>query len=135
MRIAAAALALLSFDLYGAEGDRTLALPRALHPGEIAVIEVQVGTLARGQEIHVATQAGRELGVISTYGVKSGQVAGTYPVPVPRDAIADTQLIVRLSITTSGAQPRAPTEKEITKVGIVIGGSAADTAKKKGENQ
>ena len=54
-------LALLVQQADAAEArDVTLTLPRALQPGETAFAEVQLGLLARGLEIEVATTAGRE---------------------------------------------------------------------------
>jgi len=126
MRIAAATLfALLTLQAYAVEGDKTLVLPRALKAGEIAVIEVQVGSIARGQEIHVTTASGRELGVISPYGVRSGHAAGTYPIPVPADAVAGQRLTVHLTVTGNGAVPQAPTPQQVRSVEVVIGDSAA----------
>lgn len=120
MRIAPAALSVLTLAAYAAEGDKTLVLPRSLHAGEIAVIEVQVGSIARGQEIQIMTVSGRELGVISTFGVKSGHEAGTYPVPVPLDAIAGRDLTVHVTITGNGALPRPPTPQEVRNVEVVV---------------
>jgi len=126
MRIAAATLfALLTLQAHAVEGDKTLVLSRALKAGEIAVIEVQVGSIARGQEIHVTTASGRELGVISPYGVRSGHAAGTYPIPVPADAVAGQRLTVHLTVTGNGAVPQAPTPQQVRSVEVVIGDSAA----------
>jgi len=125
MRMAVAVLALLTLDAHAVEVEKTLALPRSLGAGEIAVIEVAVGRIARGQVIHVTTASGRELGVISPFGVRSRQIAGTYPLPVPADAIVGRQLTVRLTITGNGAQPRAPTSQEVRSVKAVIGGEPA----------
>jgi len=126
MRIAAATLfVVLTLQAHAAEGDKTLVLPRALKAGEIAVIEVQVGSIARGQEIHVTTASGRELGVISPFGVRSGHEAGTYPIPIPADAVVGQQLTVHLSVTGNGAEPHAPTPLQIRSVKVVIGSSSA----------
>ena len=126
MRIAAATLfAVLTLQAHAAEGDKTLALPRALKAGEIAVIQVQVGNIARGQEIHVTTASGRELGVISPFGVRSGHAAGTYPIPIPADAVAGQRLTVHLTVTGNGAAPHAPTAQQVRSVEVVIGGSDA----------
>ena len=126
MRLAVATLfAVLTLQAHAAEGEKTLVLPRALKDGEIAVIQVQVGSVARGQEIHVTTVSGRELGVISPFGVRSGHQAGTYPIPIPADAVAGQQLTVQLSVTGNGAQPHAPTPQQVRSVEVVIGPSAA----------
>jgi hypothetical protein len=135
VRIAAATLVALTLEACAAEGDRLLVLPRHLQPGETAVIEVQVGGIVRGQEIHITTDSGRELGVISPFGVKSGQPAGTYPIPVPPGAVEGRDVTVHLTITGNGAQPRAPTAQEIRSVEIVIGGTAADPSGHQGEKK
>jgi hypothetical protein len=132
MRIVAALLAILTLAAHAAESERTLTLPRSLHAGEIAVIELKVGRIARGQEIHITTASGRELGVVSPFGVKSGQAAGTYPIPVPADAVAGRRLTVQVTITGNGAPPRTPTEQEVRSIEIVVGDpDAANKNKKK----
>lgn len=125
MRMAAAVLALLALDAHAAESEKALALPRSLGAGEIAIIELEVGRVARGQEIHVTTASGRELGVISPFAVRPGQAAGTYPLPVPADAIAGSQFTVHITIIGNGAQPRPPTPQEVRRVKAVIGGEPA----------
>ena len=113
-------LALLAQQADAAEGrDVTLTLPRALQPGETAFAEVQLGLLARGLEIEVTTASGRALGVISPYGVRAGQEAGTYSLPIPSDAIVKGQVAIRLSLNQSG-HTRAPTAKEVKIVRVKI---------------
>jgi hypothetical protein len=125
MRSAAAIVfAVLTLEAHAAESEKTLMLPHALQTGQIAVIQVQVGKIARGQEIHITTAAGRELGVISPFGVRSGHAAGTYPIPVPADAVAGQQLTVHVSVTGNGTQPHAPTAQEVRSIEVVIGGTA-----------
>jgi hypothetical protein len=98
-----------------------LMLPHPLAPGEIAWIEVQVGAIARGREIEVTTASGQPLGVISPFGVRLGQDAGTYTLPVPPDAIRDGAVAVRLAITQPGRPPRPPTAEEVRSVTLAIG--------------
>jgi hypothetical protein len=128
MRPTAAAFALLALLAQIANAasvsDMTLVLPRPLRAGETAWIEVQVGPISRGQEIDVTTASGRELGVISPFGGRVGQDAGTYTLPVPADAIRDGRLPVRLTITQFGAPPRAPTEQEVRSVKLNVAGAA-----------
>jgi hypothetical protein len=103
-----------------AEQVSTLVLPHPLAPGENAWIEVQVGAIARGQEIDVTAASGQELGIISPYGVRVGQDAGTYTLPVPADAIRDGIIVVRLTITQYGVPPRLPTAAEVRSVKLTI---------------
>jgi hypothetical protein len=90
--------------------DIVLALPRPLGAGETAFIEVQVGPIGR-REIDVTTASGQELGVISPFGVRAGQDAGTYTLPVPNDAIRDGRVAIRLTISQQGAARPPPHRK------------------------
>ncbi len=103
-----------------AEDVTTLVLPHPLAPGEAAWIEVRVGAVARGREIDVTTASGQELGVISPFGSRPGQDAGTYTLPVPPNAIRDGAVAVRLRITRPGAPPRPPTAEEVRGVTLII---------------
>jgi hypothetical protein len=100
----------------------TLELPRALAAGETAYIEVQVGPIGRGRTIEVTTASGEPLGVVSPFGVRAGQDAGTYPLPVPSDAIRDGRLSIRLAISQPGGASRAPTADEVRGVKLGVGG-------------
>lgn len=113
-------LALLARPADAAEGrDMTLTLRRALHPGEAAFAEVQLGLLARGHEIEITTAAGRQLGVISPHGVRAGQELGIYTLPIPVDAIVNGTVTLRLSLHF-GDTRRAPTAKEVKSVRVKI---------------
>jgi hypothetical protein len=97
----------------------TLVLPHALRTGETAWIEVKVGAIERGMEIEITTTAGRSLGVISPYGVRSGREAGTYTVPLPADAISDDRVALRVLLNHDGHQ-RAPTAKEVKSIRVKV---------------
>jgi hypothetical protein len=99
----------------------TLELPRALAANETAFIEVQVGPIGRGRTIEVTTASGQPLGVVSPFGVRTGQDAGTYPLPVPKDAIRDGRLSIRLTISQPDGPPRAPTADEVRSVKLGVG--------------
>jgi hypothetical protein len=101
--------------------DMTLQLPHPLATDETAFVIVQVGAIGRGQEVEVTTAAGQPLGVISPFSVRAGQQAGTYPLPVPRDAIRDGHLSLRLTISQFGAPPRAPTAEAVRSVKLSVG--------------
>lgn len=99
-------------------------LPRALQAGEMAFVEVQLGLLGRGKEIEVTTASGRELGVISPFGVPTGQEAGTYTLPVPSDAFVNGHVTIRLSLNQVGHTQRAPTTNEVKSVRAKIAPAA-----------
>jgi hypothetical protein len=101
--------------------DMTLLLPHPLAADETAFIVVEIGAIGRGQEVEVTTAAGQPLGVVSPFGVRAGQHAGTYPLPVPRDAVRDGRLSLRLTISQFGAPPRAPTAGEVRSVKLSLG--------------
>jgi len=124
MRLAAAAFVLLALVAQNptAAQELTLALPHPLGAGETAFIEVQLGTLAKGRVVTVTTAAGQPLGTISPFGVRPGQNAGTYTLPVPAAAIRDGRLAIRLTISQPGG-PRAPTAQEVRGVKLGIGGA------------
>jgi hypothetical protein len=114
-------LALLGHQADAAEGrDVSLTLPRALRPGDMAFAEIQLGLLPRGQEIEVTTVAGRALGVISPYGMRAGQEAGTYTLPIPADAFVDGKVTLRLFVNYFGHTQRAPTTKQVKSVRVKI---------------
>jgi len=98
----------------------TLALPHPLRPGETAWLEVTVGVLENKAEIEIQTTEGRELGVISPFGIRPGSPAGTYTVPVPLDAISHDHLPLRLFLDRNGHPLRAPTAKEVTSLRVKI---------------
>ena len=103
------------------EAAQTIALvaPRALAAGEIAWLEVRTGPLRRGQEIGITTASGAPLGVISPFGVRAGQDAGVYSLPVTADAIQDGHLTIRVSVSEIGGT-RAPTSQEVRGVTLRI---------------
>lgn len=97
----------------------TLVLPRALAADEIAWIEIQVGPIGGGQEISVTTASGETLGVVSPFGIRAGQDAGTYSLPVPGDAITDGRLAIKLAVNQFG-KTRAPTAQEVRGVELKV---------------
>jgi len=123
MRALLAALAFFTILAQPSSGRiETLVLPRALHAGETALLEVKVGVITRGSEIELATTSGRPLGVISPFGIRSGNQAGTYTVPLPADAISNGRVAVQLSLRQGGSQ-RAPTKEEVKSIRVRIRGT------------
>jgi len=116
--------ALISFALLvqtaGAPGRVVnLVLPRSLAENESVVVELKLGVLARGAEIQVETTSGRMLGVISPYGIRSGNEAGTYTVPVPPEAISNQRVSLRITLSHNHSK-RTPTTKEVRSVRLQI---------------
>jgi hypothetical protein len=96
-----------------------LALPHALRKGETAWLLVEVGVIGHDQ-IRLMTQDGRPLGTISPSGVRSGQAAGTYTVPVPAEDLAGGRITLRLSVLQAGGAQRAPTTQEVKSVRLLV---------------
>ena len=107
----------------GDDGAMTLVLPHPLRAGETVFVEVTMGVVQRGQEVDVTTADGRLIGTVSPFGIRTGQAAGTYTIPVPPDAIDDGKLSLRLRISRPDGPPRPPTADEVTGVTLAIAGS------------
>ena len=114
---------LLAQTAYAAPGRVvTLVLPRTLEANETAWIELKVGVISKSAEIEIETTEGRMLGVISPYGIRPGNEAGTYTVPLPEDAISNKGVSVRIPLSYLQTK-RAPTSKEPKSVRLKIGRS------------
>jgi hypothetical protein len=103
-----------------ADGETVLALPHPLQSGESIWLEVEVGVIHRGQEIEVATTSGQAIGTISPFGIRAGQEAGTYVLPVPAGAVRDGRLSLRLRISQLEGPPRAPTPQEVKSLKLSV---------------
>ena len=96
-----------------------LTLPHALRAGESATLLVSVGKIPRSAEIEITTPPGDLVGVISPYGIRPGNEAGTYTVPLPPEAISGRKVWVWVAISANGKK-RAPTMKEVKRVRVVV---------------
>jgi hypothetical protein len=96
-----------------------LVLPRSLNADEGVAVELKIGVIARGAQIKVETPSGKTLGVISPYGIRAGNEAGTYTVPVPPEEISNNRVSLRITLTFNRAR-RAPTAKELRSVRLQI---------------
>jgi hypothetical protein len=97
-----------------------LVLPHPLRPGETVWLELTLGAIERGAEIEVLTAEGQFLGVISPFGIRSNQEAGTYTIPLPSDVFQNSRVSLRLSIGHGGHVPRMPSETEVKSVRLKI---------------
>jgi hypothetical protein len=98
----------------------TLVLPHPLRPGEIAWLELTLGAVERGAEIEVSTTAGRLLGVVSPFGIRSNREAGTYTIPLPPDVFENSRASLQLLVHQGGQAPRAPTATELKSARLKI---------------
>ena len=97
-----------------------LVLPRSLNADEAAAVELKLGVIQRGAEVEVETTSGKMLGVISPYGIRSGNEAGTYTVPLPPEAISNKRVSLRITLNQHSRGKRAPNSKEVQKVRLKI---------------
>jgi hypothetical protein len=97
-----------------------LSVPRALRSGD--AVELQVTTTAPlppGARVVVETEQGDVIGAVTPFGVPAADGGSTATVPVPRMAIVDGRLRLRLQVVTQGAPPRAPRADEI-KLNLIV---------------
>jgi len=97
----------------------TLDLPHALRDGETATLVITVGVIPRGAEVVITTASGQLLGAISPYGIRAGNEAGTYSLPLPANAIRRKRVSLLVSIH-GGDRSRAPTKKEVKRVRVKL---------------
>ena len=128
MRVLAAAVVyfvVLMQQAEAAEGlDLDLTLPRELKAGETVFVELQLGLLSRGHELEVTTVAGRQLGVISPFGVRTGQQAGTFTLPVPPDVFVNGHVRLRLLLNQHLEKHRTPSAAQVKSVRVKIAPAA-----------
>jgi hypothetical protein len=96
-----------------------LVLPRSLNADEGVLVELKLGVLTRGAQIEVETASGKMLGVISPYGIRAGNEAGTYTVPLPSEEISNGRVSLRITLSFNRSK-RAPTMKEVRTVRLKI---------------
>lgn len=101
-----------------------IALPRALKAGARVLLEVRVGAIGSGQEVVLRTEDGRLIGTVSPHGIRPGNAAGTYVVPVPpqtlANALRDGRLRLSIAIERAGAATRPVRADEVLDVRAVV---------------
>jgi hypothetical protein len=93
-----------------------LALPRAPADDEAVWLQIQAGVLAPGSVIRVSGSDGELLGSVAPYGSARGAPSATYLVPLPKSAIVDGRIKVRLTVEQPGKPSRAPGADEVESV-------------------
>jgi hypothetical protein len=104
-----------------------IALPRMPAAGKRVLLEVELGVIGSGQEVVLRALDGRLIGTVSPHGIRPGNAAGTYVVPVPDDALASSlergRLHLRFVIERAGAAARPATADEVRNVRAVVIGN------------
>lgn len=96
---------------------RELAVPYRVDRRESVPVEVTTGRLPRGARLVLLTETGEILGAVAPFppGARGG-IPRT--VPIPRSAVVDGRLRLRLQVEEPGALPRAPRPGEIERVRV-----------------
>jgi hypothetical protein len=95
-----------------------LAAPRPAGPGESVQVQITSGPLPRGARLALFTEDGEILGAVAPY--PPGRQSNTATVPVPRSAIVDGHLRLRLQVFEPGAPPRPPRPGEVQRLDFVV---------------
>lgn len=91
-------------------------LPREPADDEAVWLQIQAGALAQGAVIRVSGSDGELLGSIAPYGSARGAPSATYLVPLPKTAIVNGRIRVRLTVEQPGKPSRAPRAGEVQNV-------------------
>jgi hypothetical protein len=94
-----------------------LAAPRAAARGESLQVQITTGPLPAGARLALLSENGDILGAVAPY--PPGGRSNTATVPVPRSAIVDGRLRLRLQVLEPGAPPRGPRPGEVERVDLV----------------
>jgi hypothetical protein len=106
----------------------SLALPKTIEQTDKIWLRLQIGNLTKGSEIEIWSAGGRFLGVISPFvpSSRDPRDAATYTVPIPRDAVSDNRLELRLIVNGPNNIERAPTKRDVRSIKLkVTSGDAA----------
>ena len=95
-----------------------LATPRQAGRGDAVELQITTGPLPRGARLTLSTEDGESLGAVTPY--PPGRQSNTATVPIPRSAIVDGRLRLRLQVLEPGAPARAPQPGEVQRVELVV---------------
>ena len=94
-----------------------LAAPPAAAGSQSVELAVTTGALPRGARLALSTESGEILGAVAPYAPGSRSTTAT--VPVPRSAIVDGRLRLRVQVLEPGAPPRPPRPGEVQRLELV----------------
>jgi hypothetical protein len=105
-------------------GLHDIALPRMPAAGQRVLLEVALGAIGSGSEVVLRTPDGLLIGTVSPHGIRPGNAAGTYVVPVPPKALRrmrqDGRLRLRIRIERAGAAARPVRADEVRSLRAVL---------------
>ena len=94
-----------------------LAAPRAAAGSQSVALAVTTGALPPGARLALSTENGEILGAVAPYAPGSRSTTAT--VPVPRSAIVDGRLRLRVEVLEPGAPPRPPRPGEVQRLELM----------------
>ena len=94
-----------------------LAVAPAAARAQSVELAVTTGALPRGARLALSTEDGEALGAVAPY--PPGRPSNTATVPVPRSAVVDGRLRLRLQVLEPGAPPRPPRPGEVQRLELV----------------
>jgi len=121
------AIALLSVSLAGpltnplaAQEAKVIELtaPRVPGPDEGVEVQVTAGRLPSGARVELLAEQGGSYGALAPFGPTRGRTTAT--VPIPRSALVNGRLRLRVRVIEPGAPPRAPRPEEIESLNLVL---------------
>ena len=115
--LAASVLASTTSARVAEEAVIELAAPRAAAGSESVELAVTTGALPPGARLTLSTENGEILGAVAPYA--PGSRSSTATVPVPRSAIVDGRLRLRVEVLEPGAPPRPPRPGEVQRLELM----------------
>jgi hypothetical protein len=115
--LAASVLASTTSARVAEEAVIELAAPRAAAGSESVELAVTTGGLPPGARLALSTENGEILGAVAPYA--PGSRSSTATVPVPRSAIVDGRLRLRVEVLEPGAPPRPPRPGEVQRLELM----------------
>lgn len=94
-----------------------LTAPRMPRADEGAEVQITAGRLPPGARVELLDEQGAPYGALAVVGPR-GRATAT--VPIPRSALVNGRLRVRLRVLEPGAPPRAPRSDEIESLILVL---------------
>jgi hypothetical protein len=97
-----------------------LTTPRPPGLSDAIQLQVKTGGLPRGGRLRLLTEQSEFLGSVVPFGPRLGGGSITGTVPVPRSAITNGRLRLRLEVVEPGAPPRPPRPGEVESLNLVV---------------
>ncbi len=97
-----------------------LAAPAPADADHAIWLQLRVGPLPRGTTLTVASPEGQLLGTVSPYGVPPGPSSALYTIPLPKTAVVNGVVRIRIDVETPGQPSRAATSVEVQEARLIL---------------